>query len=80
MLKSTHTLSGALLVITLILSTTVLAGGSIFGGHKTRTSNPNGVTSIGAYICSDLDCSPVRVINAKNMVTCLDVMLMVLIG
>ena len=32
------------------------AGGSIFGHHKTRKNNPDGVNSIKAYICGDLQC------------------------
>ena len=43
----------------LALSTSVYAGGSLFGGHKSRTSNPNGVSSIGIHICGNLNCPDV---------------------
>ena len=36
-----------------------MAGGSIFGGHKTRSSNPDGVSSIGIHICDSLNCPKV---------------------
>ena len=50
----------SIIVITLMLvSGTALAGGSIFGGHKTRTSNPDGVSSIGIHICGSLNCPDV---------------------
>ena len=49
--------------LSLILSTTALAGGSIFGGHKTRTSNPDGVNSIGIHICGSLNCPDVILKN-----------------
>ena len=42
-----------------LLGTSVLAGGSIFGGHKTRSSNPDGVSSIGVHICDSLNCPKV---------------------
>lgn len=47
-----------LLSITLV-SVGAFAGGSIFGGHKARTSNPNGVSSIGIHICGNLNCPDV---------------------
>ena len=47
----------------LMLSTVAFAGGSIFGGHKTRTSNPNGVSSIGIHICGSLNCPDVILKN-----------------
>ena len=42
-----------------LLGTSALAGGSIFWGHKSRTSNPEGVSSIGVHICGSLDCPDV---------------------
>ena len=53
----------ALILTILLLGSQGLAGGSIFGGggggHKTRTSNPNGVESIGVHICGSLKCPDV---------------------
>ena len=45
------------------VSVCAFAGGSIFGGHKTRTSNPNGVSSIGIHICGSLNCPSVIIKN-----------------
>lgn len=41
----------------LLMSASAFAGGSIFGGKK--TSNPQGVSSIGIYICGSLNCPDV---------------------
>ena len=46
-------------VSTFLISTTCLAGGSIFGGHKTHSSNPDGVSSIGIHVCDSLNCPKV---------------------
>ena len=46
-----------------MLGTSVLAGGSIFGHHKSRVSNPNGVSSIGIHICGSLNCPAVILKN-----------------
>lgn len=50
-------------LIVLLMGTTAFAGGSIFGGHKARTSNPNGVSSIGIHICGSLNCPGVILKN-----------------
>ena len=46
-------------ISTFLISTACLAGGSIFGGHKTRSSNPDGVSSINVHICGSLSCPEV---------------------
>ena len=46
-----------------LLSSLAYAGGSIFGGHKHKTANPNGVYSIGVHICSSLECPPIRIVE-----------------
>ena len=53
------------LALILLVSTACLAGGSIFGGHKTRSSNPDGVSSINVHICGSLSC-PEVVIHEGN--------------
>ena len=50
-----------LLLSTILLSSVAYAGGHIFGGHKTKTANPNGVHSIGVHVCGSLECPPVRI-------------------
>ena len=47
----------ALSMCVFLFATSVFAGGSIFGGHK--TSNPTGVNSIGVHICGNLSCPDV---------------------
>ena len=47
------------LVLILLVSTSAFAGGSIFGGHKTRPNNPDGVSSINVHICGSLSCPDV---------------------
>ena len=47
------------LALILLISASALAGGSIFGGHKTRSSNPDGVSSINVHICGTLSCPDV---------------------
>ena len=42
-----------------LLGTSAFAGGSIFGGHKTRPNNPDGVSSINVHICGSLSCPEV---------------------
>ena len=49
--------------ISLLVATSVLAGGSIFKSHKTRTYNPDGVSSVGVYVCGSLECPPVRIVE-----------------
>lgn len=44
-----------------LISLSVYAGGHIFGGHKTKTANVNGVYAIGVHICSSLECPKVRI-------------------
>ena len=48
-----------LFFMVLIFATAVLAGGSIFGGHKHRAKNTDGVHSIGVHICGNLTCPDV---------------------
>lgn len=63
-LSKSITYFGLFLGISLI-SLSAYAGGSIFGGHKHKTSNLNGVYSIGLHICSSLECPPVRIVTGK---------------
>ncbi len=42
-----------------------IAGGSIFGGKKSRSSNPNGVYAVGVHICSSLECPPIRIVSGS---------------
>ena len=48
-----------LLSFIIIFTTSVFAGGSIFGKHRSRTKNPDGIQSIGVHICGTLTCDKV---------------------
>ena len=48
-----------LLISTILVTSSAFAGGSIFGGNKTRSSNPDGVSSINVHICDGLSCPDV---------------------
>ena len=48
-----------LLLLTTFMVGTSYAGGSILGGSKRRSSNPDGVSSVGMKICNSLNCPDV---------------------
>ena len=52
----------SIFTISLLLTSSVLAGSSIWG-HRHKTSNPNGIHSIGIYICGSLSCPKVVIKN-----------------
>ena len=53
-------------LLTLLFSTQILAGGSIFGGGgKARSNNPDGVYSIGVHICNSLNCLPIVIEESR---------------
>ena len=54
-----------LFVGTMALTTPTLAGGSIFGGGKHKTSNLAGVYAINVHICNSQECPPVRIIPGQ---------------
>ena len=54
-----------ILLTTTLIASSAMAGSSLFGGHKAKTVNTNGVHSIGIHICSSLECPPVRIVEGK---------------
>ena len=54
-----------LLLSTVLFATSVYAGGSIFGHHKKKSSNPYGVYAINVHICDKLECPEVRIIEGS---------------
>ena len=54
-----------LTLLCVLIASTAFAGGSIFGGHKHKTVNTNGVYAIGVHICSSLECPPIRIVEGK---------------
>jgi len=54
-----------LILLGVLITSTAFAGGSIFGGHKHKTVNTNGVYAIGVHICSSLECPPIRIVEGK---------------
>ena len=54
-----------LTLLCVLIASTAFAGGSIFGGHKHKSVNTNGVYAIGVHICSSLECPPIRIVEGK---------------
>ena len=54
------------LLSSLLIAGTAMAGGSIFGGGKHKQAfNPYGVHSVNVHVCGNLECPPIRIVTGK---------------